>query len=103
MGEKITEQAVLDALRAVKDPELKKDYVSLNLVQEVKICGGIVGFKLLMPTPSQSAKERMEALARQAVSAVPGVERVEIKSELDVPKGRGMGEKEGIPGVKNII
>jgi ATP-binding protein involved in chromosome partitioning len=103
MGEKITEQAVLDALRSIKDPNLNKDLVNLNFVREVKICGGIVSFRLVLATPGNDVKEQLQQEARQAVMKIPGVERVEIKTELEVPKGRGVGEREGVPGVKNII
>lgn len=102
-SEKITEQQVLDALKAVKDPNLKKDIVTLNFVKDVKICGGIIGFSVVLPTPSEELKHKLEAEARQAVMKVSGVERVEIKMELDIPKGRTLGDKESLPGVKNII
>ena len=45
MSELITEEIVLNALRAVKDPDLHRDIVALNMIRDVKICGGIVGFR----------------------------------------------------------
>jgi len=33
-SKQITERAILDALRQVKDPELNRDLVSLNMVRE---------------------------------------------------------------------
>jgi len=103
MGERVTEQAVIDALRAVKDPNLQKDLVSLNSVRDVRICGEIVSFRIAMASPAGTVKDQLEKEARQAVMKIPGIERVEIKMELEVPKGRGAGEREGIPGVKNIL
>lgn len=103
MAEKITEQQVLDALGTVKHPNLERDLVSLNLVQDIKICGGIIGFRLAVPTPAPSIKEALEQHARQAVLKIPGAERVEIQVKLEIPKGRSIGDKESIPGVKNIL
>ncbi|MEW6738054.1 MAG: iron-sulfur cluster carrier protein ApbC [Acidobacteriota bacterium] len=103
MAEKITEQTVLDALQAVKDPDLNKDIVSLNLVREIKICGGIVGFRLVLTRPAETFKQQLEDAARQAVMKIPGVERVELRIDLEVPKGRSTGDREAIPGIKNII
>ena len=36
----VTEAAVLDALRAVKDPDLHKDIVALGFVKNLRIDGG---------------------------------------------------------------
>ena len=41
----VTEEAVLNALRTVKDPDLHKDIVTLNMIRDIKICGGVVGFR----------------------------------------------------------
>ena len=34
---KVTEQAVIDALRMVMEPELHKDLITLNMVKDLKI------------------------------------------------------------------
>jgi len=103
MSEKITEQQVLEALKSVKDPNLNKDIVSLNFVKDIRICGGIIGFRLALATPSQTAQQKLEEQARQSVLTIPGAQRAEIRVELDVPKGKAIGDKESIPGVKNVI
>ncbi|MBK7992959.1 MAG: iron-sulfur cluster carrier protein ApbC [Blastocatellia bacterium] len=103
MSEKITEQQVLEALKSVKEPKLKKDIVSLNFVKDVRICGGIIGFRLVVATPSQTLQQELEEQARQAVLKVPGAQRAEIRTELDVPKGKAIGDRESVVGVKNII
>jgi ATP-binding protein involved in chromosome partitioning len=103
MSEKITEQQVLDALRSVRDPNLGKDIVALNFVRDIKICGGIIGFQLALAAPNKETESALTAAARQAVLQIPTAERVEIKVSLDIPKGRAIGDRESIPGVKNII
>ncbi|KAF0247758.1 MAG: ATP-binding protein involved in chromosome partitioning [bacterium] len=103
MSEKITEQQVLEALKSVKDPNLNKDIVSLNFVKDIRICGGIIGFRLALATPSQTAQQKLEEQARQSVLKIPGAQRAEIRMELDVPKGKAIGDKEAILGVKNVV
>lgn len=103
MSEKITENIVLDALKAVKHPDLKRDIVSLNMAKDVKICGSIVGVTVTLTSPSESVKLQLEQQVRQAISQLSGVERVEVKMSLDIPKGPGVGDREAVPGVKNII
>src|SRR5207237_667187 len=44
-----------------------------------------------------------ESAARELVSAIPGVRSVSVKMDAEVPKGRGLGDKVSVPGVKNII
>jgi ATP-binding protein involved in chromosome partitioning len=45
----------------------------------------------------------MESAAREFVGALPGVTSVNVTMDADVPKGRGLGDKVSVPGVRNII
>jgi ATP-binding protein involved in chromosome partitioning len=45
----------------------------------------------------------MEGAAKELVSAIPGVTSVSVTMDAEVPKGRGLGEKLMIEGVRNII
>lgn len=102
MSEQVTEEIVLGALRAVKDPDLHKDIVSLNMIRDVKICGGIVGFRFVLTTPACPVRDQLKFEAEKAVMAVPGVERVEVTMEAEVPKARGALDKE-IAGIRHIV
>ncbi len=99
----ITEQIVLDALRQVRDPDLHKDIVSLGFVKDLQINGGDVSFRIVLTTPACPVKEQMEGAAKQFVGAIPGVQSVKVRMDAEVPKGRGIGEKVTMPGVRNII
>ncbi|QQS48245.1 MAG: Mrp/NBP35 family ATP-binding protein [Acidobacteriota bacterium] len=99
----ITEQAVLEALRAVKDPDLHKDIVALNMIRDVAICGGIVSFRFVLTTPACPVRDQLKFEAEKAVMAVPGVERVEVRMEAEVPKARGVIDKTEIEGIRHII
>ena len=48
----LTEAAVLDALRAIKDPDLHKDIVALGFVKNVRIDGGRVALTIELTTPA---------------------------------------------------
>lgn len=101
--DKVSEQQVVEALRAVKDPDLHRDVVSLNMIRDIKIQGTEVAFRFVLTTPACPVKEKLEDEARKAVLSIPGVTKVEIKMDSEVPKGRGIPEKEAIQGVRNII
>lgn len=99
----LTEQSVLDALRQIQDPDLHKDIVTLGFIKDLKIEGGAVSFRIVLTTPACPVKEQMEGAARELVGQLPGVESVKVTMDAEVPKGRGLGEKVSIPGVRNII
>lgn len=99
----VTEQLVLDALRQIKDPDLHKDIVTLGFIRDLKIDGGLVSFRIVLTTPACPVKAEMESAARDLVGALPGVTAVAVTMDAEVPKGRGIGDKLSIEGVRNII
>src|SRR5438552_18527599 len=101
--DQISEQSVLDALRQIKDPDLHKDIVTLGFIKDLKIEGGRVSFRIVLTTPACPVKEQMEDAAKDVVGAIPGVQSVSVKMDAEVPKGRGIGEKVAVEGVRNII
>jgi ATP-binding protein involved in chromosome partitioning len=99
----LTEQLILDALRQIQDPDLHKDIVTLGFIKDLKIEGGNVSFRIVLTTPACPVKEEMEGSAKELVSALPGVQSVSVTMDAEVPKGRGIGEKVSVPGVRNIV
>ncbi|MBK8101703.1 MAG: Mrp/NBP35 family ATP-binding protein [Planctomycetes bacterium] len=100
----LAEPAVLDALRAVRDPDLHQDIVSLGFVKDLRVCGGNVAFSIELTTPACPVKDLMKAQAERAVLALPGVQQVKIEMTARVTASRPlMGEKGMIPGVKNVL
>src|SRR5215210_958770 len=99
MSELITEEIVLNALRAVKDPDLHRDIVTLNMIRDVKICGGIVGFRFVLTTPACPVRDQLKSQAEAAVKAIPGVEVVEIKMDAEVPKAKGNLSQAEVSGI----
>jgi ATP-binding protein involved in chromosome partitioning len=99
----VTEQSVLDALRQIQDPDLHKDIVTLGFIRDLKIEGGAVSFRIVLTTPACPVREQMEGAARELVGQIAGVESVRVVMDAEVPKGRGLGEKVSIPGVRNIV
>jgi ATP-binding protein involved in chromosome partitioning len=75
----VTEQAVLDALRGVSDPDQRQDIVALGLVRDLSIANSEVMFTLAFTTQSPSSKATMHSMASRLVSRLPGVSKVQIK------------------------
>jgi ATP-binding protein involved in chromosome partitioning len=97
------EQAVLDALRTVQDPDLRKDIVTLNFIKDLSIKDGIVSFSIELTTPACPVKKDMERWARDAVLKVSGVRDVQIQMTAAVSKSSMAQGKQSIEGVKNIV
>ncbi|MFN9706654.1 MAG: Mrp/NBP35 family ATP-binding protein [Planctomycetota bacterium] len=99
-----TEAAVLDALRAVQDPDLHQDIVTLGFIKDLRVCGDQVAFQIELTTPACPVKDLMKAQAERAVRAVPGVAGVAIEMTARVTASRPvLGNKGVIPGVKNVV
>ncbi len=94
---------VMEALRRVQEPELHKDVVSLNMVKDVAVKGGIVSLTFVLTTPACPLKKEIEDGIRRELLQLEGVREVQIRMDQTVPKSRDMQGHAGIPGVKNII
>src|SRR4051812_45606313 len=99
----VTEESVLNALRTIMDPDLRKDIVTLGFIKDLAINGGDVSFRVVLTTPACPVKEEMEGMAREAVQVLPGVANVAVTMDAEVPQGRGIKNNIAIPGVRNII
>jgi ATP-binding protein involved in chromosome partitioning len=100
----VNDAAVLDALRSVRDPDLRRDIVSLGFVKNLAIEGGRVGFTIELTTPACPVKDQMRDQARAAVAALPGVEQVDVTMTASVRSATTPDAgRAPIPGVKNII
>ena len=98
----ITEAAVLDALRAVREPELPGDIVTRDMVRGLTIDGTRVAFTIELTTPACPLKDEIEADVRRALDPL-GVETVEVSWGASVRRATPVQQQQLVPGVKNII
>jgi len=98
----LSEQQVLGALGSIIDPDFKKDIVSLGFVKDVTIEGGRVGFTIELTTPACPVKEEFRRQAVETVSALPGVDDVQVNMTSNVQTHAHPGSKP-LPGIRNII
>src|SRR5438105_5187369 len=85
----VTENMILDALRAVRDPERDGDIVSLGMVTGVVIRDGNVGFAIEVEPERGARLEPLRKTAEAAVEALPGVVSVTavLTAEAKPPGG----------------
>ncbi|GAB4536140.1 MAG: Mrp/NBP35 family ATP-binding protein [Anaerolineales bacterium] len=88
----LSQEQVLEALRKVQDPDLRKDVVTLGMIRDLSIDGDVVRFTLHLTTPACPMKDRMRNDAERAVRALPGVREVHVSLDATVVNdGRNRG------------
>lgn len=63
----INAQQVLNALKNVEDPDLKKDLVTLNMIKDLKISENQVNFTLELTTPACPMKDMLKNACLNAI------------------------------------
>jgi ATP-binding protein involved in chromosome partitioning len=99
----VTEAALLEALKAVVDPQTGRDFVSAKQLKNLRIEGDDVAFDVEMGYP---AKSQLPALRKALVAAartVPGVDNVSVNLTMKIASHAVQRGVQLLPKVKNII
>jgi len=75
----VSQEAVRTALDTVLDPEIRRPITELGMVEAVGIDGGTVTVNVLLTIAGCPMRSAITRDVTAAVSAVPGVERVEVE------------------------
>jgi ATP-binding protein involved in chromosome partitioning len=73
-----TEEAVLEALRPVEDPELRRSMVDLEMVKTVSVTHGFVRVNVALPSSDYPSRAELRDRVVAAATTVPGVETVTV-------------------------
>ena len=84
--------AILNALRVVVDPDLRRDIVTLGFVKDVVADGGTVSLTIELTTPACPVKDQMRDQAVAALQKLPGV----TKANADMTKLYNDGFAKGL-------
>lgn len=109
-----TKDTILEALKVVIDPELRRDIVELGMVRSIDVKdGGVVDVTVSLTTPGCPIKNHFQTAVADAVRGVGGVTHVNVgfdvltdaeKSGLQRKLGRPGGLPEGaLAEVANVI
>lgn len=74
----ITEQAVLDALRKVEDPEVHRSIVDLEMVKRVDIQGDHVTVEVLLTVSGCPLRNKIDQDVRAALDSLSGVSSYDV-------------------------
>ena len=100
---KMTKEQVLEALSHVQDPDLKKDLVTLNMIQDIQIDGNKVKFNLVLTTPACPLKDFLKKQCKDAIlKYADAAADIDITISSQVTTVRAQTD-ELLKDVKNII
>lgn len=103
MLDTLSPSSVLEVLKPVQDPELRKSLVELNMIRNVQITGDTVRFTLVLTTPACPLRQFIVEDCERAVKTLPGVATVIVDVTAETPQQKGLPDRQGIDGVKNIL
>lgn len=89
------EQAIIDALKTVYDPEIPVDIYELGLIYEIAIReGGVVGIRMTLTSPMCPVAESLPLEVQEKVIQVEGVTDVDLEVVFDPPWNKTMMSEE---------
>ena len=103
MSTALSEAALLDALKAVIDPNTGQDFVSTKQLKNLRLEGGDVAFDVELGYPAKSQVGALRKSLIAAARAVPGVENVSANLATRVVAHAVQRGVQLLPRVKNIV
>jgi ATP-binding protein involved in chromosome partitioning len=99
----MTTEEILKALSNVQEPDLGKDLVTLNMIQDVKIEGDAVSFTIVLTTPACPMKDLMKNASENAIKLLVNPKaQVQVNFTSNTTSLR-KDEQSVLSKVKNII
>ena len=102
----LSEELVLERLKAVKFPGYSRDIVSFGLVKEVKIAGSDLIVRLSVATNNPAVPEALKRDSEKVLGAIPGVGSIKVVIDITAPPDVASSGQTGttkIPGVDHVI
>ncbi|WP_114781476.1 Mrp/NBP35 family ATP-binding protein [Botryobacter ruber] len=99
----ITKEDILKALSYVEEPDLGKDLVTLNMIEDVQVDGKKVSFTVILTTPACPLKDLIRNACERAIHTMVDKEaEVTVNMTSRVTSARA-DNSDVVNGVKNII
>ncbi|CAN5298589.1 iron-sulfur cluster carrier protein ApbC [soil metagenome] len=99
----VTQEALLEALKAVQDPNTGKDFVSNKALRNLQITEGDVSFDVQLGYPARSQHAALRKDFVTAARTVAGVGNVSVNITTKVVSHAVQRGVQLLPGVKNIV
>lgn len=94
---------VLEKLKTVIDPDLKKDIVSMGMIKDLELKEDNLQFTLELTTPACPFNAEIEQDVRKAIKELDGIKNFNMTVTARVMEGRSLDADTALATVKNII
>lgn len=98
----ITKEDILKALSYVEDPDLGKDLVTLNMIENIEIDGKKVSFTVILTTPACPMKDLIQNACIRAIQTMVDKD-AEVTAHMSSRVTTARQDNAVLKGVKNII
>ncbi|MDO9359341.1 MAG: P-loop NTPase, partial [Polaromonas sp.] len=99
----VEQQAILNALQGVLDPNTGKDFVSTKTLKNLQVSGDDVAFDVELGYPAKSQLAGIRKLLINAVKGVAGVGNVSVNVSFKIASHSVQRGVQLLPNVKNIV
>ncbi|PLW94083.1 MAG: MRP family ATP-binding protein [Marinilabiliales bacterium] len=99
----IDRNVVLKALGRVSEPDLKKDLVTLNMIEDLQVEGQKISFSIVLTTPACPMKNRMKEDCEQEIRKDYPDAEVEVNFTANVTSGKANPSHENIKNLVAVI
>ena len=96
----ITKEQILHALGHVEEPDLKKDLVTLNMIENIEILPNKIKFDVVLTTPACPLKGHIEHACRNAIALFVSKE---VEVDINMTARVRAVETAQLSKIKNII
>ncbi|MBV2226420.1 Mrp/NBP35 family ATP-binding protein [Sphingobacterium mizutaii] len=96
----ITKEQILHALGHVEEPDLKKDLVTLNMIENIEILPNKIKFDVVLTTPACPLKGHIEHACRNAIALFVSKE---VEVEINMTARVRAVDTAQLKNIKNII
>ena len=104
----LTEDAIKNALKAIKYPGYSRDIVSFGLVKQIAAKDGAVSVSMQLTTNSADVAAQIKSESERVLKALPEVSRVHVEVNLQgapaaaAPQG-AWAQQQKVPGIRRIV
>jgi ATP-binding protein involved in chromosome partitioning len=104
----VSQEEILNALKAVKYPGYSRDIVSFGLVKDVASGNGAITVVLQLTSANADAARQIKTESENVLRALPGVNHVfvDVRQPASAPGAPGatpLAQQNRVPGIKRIV
>ena len=96
-------QQIIEALRAIKDPQTGQDIITMRMVENLQVEGKNISFTLVLSSLNAPAKNELNFACIAAVSEVYPDSEVHIHVKARTEEAKAAENSSIVPHIKNII